>query len=185
LAYNITYSKLQKLNEKLDDNYLQTILDADIIYDKIISIKKHYNQPTTNIEMEGPHHTFLINGLVTHNSTTLANIMLANSIMINNFRTLYISPTVDQTKIFSGDRVAPVMDQSPFIKTYYMSSTLVQNVFTKQLKNNSKMYLRYALLSADRLRGISSDAVLYDECQDLIMDIIPVANETFSRSYYK
>ena len=118
-------------------------------------------------------------------STTLANIMLANSVMINNFRTLYISPTVDQTKIFSNDRVAPVMENSPFIKNHYMRSALVQNVFTKQLKNASKMYLRYALLSADRLRGISSDAVFYDECQDLIIDIVPVANETFSRSHYK
>ena len=118
-------------------------------------------------------------------STTLANLMLANSIMIPHFRTLYISPTVDQTKIFSNDRVAPVMEQSPFIKKHYMNSILNQNVFTKQLTNHSKMYLRYALQSADRLRGISADAVYYDECQDLMPDIIPVANETYSRSPYK
>jgi hypothetical protein len=112
-------------------------------------------------------------------------MMLANSVMIPNFRTLYISPSVDQTKIFSGDRVQTVMDQTPFIKKHFMSSALNQNVFTKTLKNHSKMYLRYAGQSADRLRGISSDAVFYDEVQDLIMDIIPVANETFSRSMYK
>lgn len=118
-------------------------------------------------------------------STTLANIMLANSILHAGFRTLYISPTVDQTKIFSNDRVSTVMEQTPYIKKHLMSSALNQNVFTKQLLNHSKMYMRYALQSADRLRGISSDAVFYDEVQDLLPDIIPVANETFSRSLYK
>jgi hypothetical protein len=118
-------------------------------------------------------------------STTLANIMLANSIIYPGFKSLYISPTVDQTKVFSSDRVAVVMDQSPYIKKHLMSSALNQNVFTKQLLNHSKMYMRYALLSADRLRGISADAVFYDECQDLLPDIIPVANETMSRSMYK
>ena len=118
-------------------------------------------------------------------STTLANLMIANSVMIPHFKTLYISPTVDQTKIFSGDRVQPVMDESPYIHKHLMSTALAQNVFTKQLKNKSKMYLRYALQSADRLRGISADAVNFDEVQDLIPDIIPVANETMSRSMYK
>jgi len=140
------------------------ILGTDIIYDRIISIEKKESQPTTSIEMESPNNTFLIDGLVTHNSTTLANIMLANSVMYPNFKTLYISPTVDQTKIFSNDRVTTTMDQSPYIKKHLMSSALNQNVFTKQLKNHSKMYLRYALQSADRLRGISADAVFYDEC---------------------
>ena len=118
-------------------------------------------------------------------STTLANIMVANSIMIPGFKSMFISPTVDQTKVFSHDRVNPSLEGSPFVKTHYMNSSLVQNVFMKQLLNGSRMYLRYALLSADRLRGYSTDAIFYDEAQDLIMDIMPVANMAMSRSMYK
>ena len=55
----------------------------------------------------------------------------------------------------------------------------------KQLLNGSRMYLRYALLSADRLRGYSTDAIFYDEAQDLVMDIMPVANMAMARSMYK
>ena len=118
-------------------------------------------------------------------STTLANIMLANSIMMPGFKTMFISPTVDQTKVFSHDRVAPVLESSPFIKRHYLSTNLVQNVFMKQLLNGSRMYLRYALLSADRLRGYSTDAIFYDEAQDLIPEIMPVANMAMARSMYK
>lgn len=121
----------------------------------------------------------------TAKSTTLANIMVANSSLIPYFRTLYVAPTVDQTKVFSRDRVAPVLEASPLMKEHYINSSLTQNVFMKQLLNGSRMYLRYALLSADHLRGYSADFNLFDECQDLKADIIPVVQETMSRSLYK
>jgi len=66
-----------------------------------------------------------------------------------------------------------------------MNSSLVQNVFMKQLLNGSRMYLRYALLNADRIRGYSADMNIFDEVQDLREDIIPVIQETMSRSMFK
>ena len=89
----------------------------------------------------------------TAKSTSLANLMIANSAMLPHFKTLYIAPTVDQTKVFSHDRVSPVIESSPLIKEYYTNTSLVQNVFMKQFLNGSRMYLRYALLNADRIRG--------------------------------
>lgn len=121
----------------------------------------------------------------TSKSSTLANLMVINSATIPHFQSLYISPTVDQTKVFSHDRINPVIETSPIIKDYYMNSSLVQNVFMKQFLNGSRMYLRYALLSADRIRGYSADMNMFDECQDLRADIIPVISETMSRSMYK
>lgn len=121
----------------------------------------------------------------TAKSTTLANLMITNSVMYNYFKSLYIAPTVDQTKVFSHDRVNPVLEGSPLIKEHYMNSSLVQNVFMKQLLNGSRMYLRYALLNADRIRGYSADMNIFDEVQDLREDIIPVVQETMSRSMFK
>ena len=136
-----------------------------------------YNSPYRDIVMQFSRQT--------SKSTSLANLMIANSAMIPNFKSLYVSPTVDQTKVFSHDRIAPVIEGSPFIKHKYVNTKLVQNVFMKQFVNGSKMYLRYALLNADRLRGYSSDMNLYDECQDLLPDIIPIANQSMSRSMHK
>jgi hypothetical protein len=121
----------------------------------------------------------------TSKSTTMANIMLSKGAMTPHFKQLYVSPSVDQTKIFSGDRVAPVIETSPLIKKHYVNASVNQNVFTKSFLNGSRLYLRYALLSADRLRGLSTDINYYDEAQDLNMDIIPVVNQSMSRSMYK
>jgi hypothetical protein len=121
----------------------------------------------------------------TAKSTTSANLMITNRVMHNYFKSLYVAPTVDQTKVFSHDRVNPVLLGSPLVHDYYMNSSMVQNVFMKQLLNGSRMYLRYALLSADRLRGYSADMNIFDEIQDSREDIIPVVQETMSRSMFK
>mgnify|MGYP006409376129 CR=1 FL=1 len=121
----------------------------------------------------------------TAKSTTLANLKIANCAMRPYFKSLYIAPTVDQCKVFSHDRVAPVIESSPLIKQHYINSSLVQNVHMKQFLNGSKLYLRYALVNADRIRGYSADMNLFDEAQDLAADIIPVVRETMSRSMYK
>lgn len=121
----------------------------------------------------------------TAKSTTMAMIMIANSAMIPHFKTLYIAPTVDQSKVFSHDRVNPVLEGSPLIKEHFLHNSLVQNVHMKQLSNGSRMYIRYALLNADKIRGYSADMNIFDEVQDLKKDIIPVVKETMSRSLYK
>ena len=121
----------------------------------------------------------------TAKSTTLANIMVTNSVIRPHFKSLFISPSVDQTKVFSHDRVNPVLESSPFVKKHYLNATLIQNVFMKQLLNGSRMYLRYANLNADRVRGYSADMCLFDEIQDQFEDNIPIIEETMSRSLLK
>ena len=185
---NVSYEKLKRyLKTDCTFTQLQKLYDADFHFDKVTSIVLLGKKATTALEIEGIH-TFQIDGILTKNtskSTTLANIMVSNSALIPHFRTLYVAPTVDQAKVFSRDRVAPVLETSPLIKEHYLNSTMVQNVFMKQLLNYSRMYLRYALLSADHLRGMSADFNLLDEIQDLKASVIPVIHETMSRSLYK
>ena len=185
LKYDLTYSKLKDMADITKGLFLNTIYNADIIYDRIKSIEILPPEPTTSIEMESPYNTFLIDNLVTHNSTSMAMMMIANSIMIPYFKTLYIAPTVDQSKVFSHDRIAPVIEGSPLIKNHFMNNAMVQNVHAKQFTNGSKMYIRYALLSSERTRGFSADMNIFDEVQSLKKDIIPVVKETMSRSLYK
>lgn len=121
----------------------------------------------------------------TAKSTTLANLCITNAATTPYFKILYISPSRDQTQVFSRDRVTPVIEGSEFIKDFYTSPVLVQNVFTKQFLNGSMIYMRYAGHDADRIRGLSADMNLFDEVQDLKADVIPVIQETVSRSNFK
>lgn len=118
-------------------------------------------------------------------STTLANLILLYSITYPHFRSMFVAPRQDQTKVFSRDRLGPVMMTSPAIKAHFIDPKNDQNVFYRQFKNGSKVYLRYAYLNADALRGFSTDLNAFDESQDLVDDIIPVANQTMSRSEFK
>jgi hypothetical protein len=126
-------------------------------------------------------------------STTLANFMLAKCILMpyanskhkGGFKILAVSPTVEQVRVFSYDRVDTVIEQSPIFKKYFMSSSTIQNVFQKRFLNGSVIYLRYGSATADRIRGISADMNLIDEVQDIPDDNIDVIEMTMARSIYK
>jgi len=129
-------------------------------------------------------------------STTLAGIILANSCLLprdptlpgnypGGFRSLYVSPSVDQTQVFSYDRISPLIEESPFIKKHYYNRALRNNVFNKTLVNRANVYLRYAALSPDRLRGMSVDAILWDESQDLLLDVMEIVRQSMFTSKYK
>ena len=120
----------------------------------------------------------------TAKSTSLSNIMLATTYMTPQIRQLYVSPAVAQTQEFARDKLEPLITTSPISRSF-VDSNQVQNVFKKEFKNGSVINLRYALLNADRIRGISADVNYFDECQDLRKDVIGVIEETMSRSEIK
>jgi hypothetical protein len=77
------------------------------------------------------------------------------------------------------------MANSPIITERFTSNKLVKNVLKKEFTNGSVINLRYALLNADRIRGISANANYFDECQDLLKDVIEVTEKTMARSIIK
>ncbi len=167
--------------------------EPDIIYEKIVSIEILPPAPTTSIEMASPYNTFLVDGLVTHNSVTVANLLLsralvfpyANEIFYGGFKGLFVAPTIEQVRAFSYDRIDSRIEQSPVFKKYFMSSSTIQNVFQKRFLNGSVLYLRYGATSAERIRGLSADFSIFDEAQDIPEDNMEIASMTMARSHYK
>lgn len=117
-------------------------------------------------------------------STLLGNKTLSYCCIINAFNVLYVSPTNQQTKTFSADRLKEPIETSEILKAW-TTSKLSDNVFLKKFINRSQITLRYAYHNADRTRGIPADLVLLDEIQDIITDNIPVIEECASHSHYK
>lgn len=117
-------------------------------------------------------------------STTLGNRLLCYSALTNNFRCLFVAPSAEQAKVFSNDRIKDVIDSSPLLRAY-TSSKVNQAVFFKKFINFSQIRLRYAYLTADRVRGIPADLVTVDELQDILIDNIPVIEQCAFHSPYK
>jgi phage terminase large subunit GpA-like protein len=119
-------------------------------------------------------------------STTLANFSIIECTLIPYFSTMFVSPSKEQTTIFSNSRVAKTMRYSPKISSKFLRSDLADRVFHKEFTNGSTMFFKYALDDGDRLRGPSTDRNMYDEVQDLLYDpVVIVGNETLSESDYQ
>lgn len=106
-------------------------------------------------------------------------VMLSNSIPF--FSTLYVAPLYEQVRRLSTNYVRPFIEQSP-VKALWTGTTTDNSVLQRSFKNESRMYFSFALLDADRIRGISCDRIALDECQDMDPDHIPIIKETMSHS---
>lgn len=134
-------------------------------------------------------HSFIANGIVVHNcgrqvekSSSLAARLISKACLINNWKSLYISSSDKQTKVFSHVRLDRVL-ASPYVRAkFFDPAQCVDDVYEKQMLNGSSIFLSYASTEADRVRGISADVLLADEIQDMATDVFPVAEETLSHA---
>ncbi len=117
-------------------------------------------------------------------STLCSAITVTESAMYNFFRTLYVSPSAQQTRTFSNEKLSPLLQYSPMIKKYWRDTSCRDQVFEQSYINGSFTFLRYCFLSADRARGIPADRLLIDEIQDILSENIRIIEECLSHSKY-
>lgn len=115
----------------------------------------------------------------TEKSTTIGNRIFSRCGMRPGHTVLFVSPSAMQTTAFSKTRMNEIIEISPLIKAQ-THEHLTNNIFEKHFANASKVYLRYAFLTADRIRGLSVNDIFADEVQDLLPDTMPVIEETAS-----
>ncbi len=115
-------------------------------------------------------------------SQAAAGLIFSNS--VSHRTTLFITPLFEQIRRFSANYVGDFINNSP-IKRLWSDATTSNNVLQRSFRNYSKMIFSFALLNADRVRGITSDICAFDEVQDLERDHIPIIEETMSHSDWK
>jgi len=128
--------------------------------------------------------TLLKCGRQVEKSTLLGNKLLSYACIIQALGCLYVSPTNQQTKVFSQDRLKEPVETSEYLKSW-TTTKLSDNVFLKKFINRSQVTLRYCYMSADRVRGIPADVICIDELQDILTDNIPIIEQCASHSPYK
>jgi hypothetical protein len=106
-------------------------------------------------------------------------ILFANS--VPHTTTLFVTPLYEQIRRFSSNYVGEFIDQSP-VKALWSDTTTNNSVLQRSFRTKSKMVFSFALLDANRVRGVTSDRIKIDEIQDIDADHIPIINETMSHS---
>jgi intein/homing endonuclease len=178
-----SYPKFKQFCEFHNDEELWNIYHSDVFWDEIVSIQPIGEEMTYAVQTE-KHHTYVTNGIISHNSTFLSNNLTIMCSLLPFFKTLYVSPSHQQTRQFSNEKLKPVLERSPLISRYLQDTRVSNQVFEKGFTNGSFIFLRSAFLSADRARGISSDLLCCDELQDLLITNIPVIAQCLSHSKY-
>lgn len=178
LKYPPTRKKLKQYLTFLNDEGVTTFpldqhLGEDLYWDEVVSIEevgeKWCYDITTTLD------SFVADGLITHNSTTLGNLCIHGAITCSGIRVLYVSPSDRQTKTFSYERIRHPLMISPRLKEFISPTSM--NVYDQIFLNGSVVKLRSAYLSPDRLRGERADVVIIDEYQDILSENIPVIRE--------
>lgn len=118
-------------------------------------------------------------------STYLSADAIINCESFAPYSVLILTPSQDQTRKFSYDRLGPTIEWSPAVNAQ-MNADSIDNVFEKTFASGSKIYLSYAKESADRARGITADQLDLDEVQDMNLGSVePVVKESLFTSRYK
>lgn len=118
-------------------------------------------------------------------TTTSCNQMICDSVAIDFFKTLFVSPTQTQTARFSHSRLQKTINHSPDIRKHFTTPGAPMNVGMKYFSNGSEIHLSYATDDPDRTRGVSADRIAWDEIQDIVFSsVVPVVNEVISESDY-
>jgi len=151
-------------------------LSEDVLWDRVESVERLPEVPCVDFTVD-EHHNFIVEGLITHNSTTQA----AKSILLGRcftaYRTLYVAPRFDQVTVFSNQRFKPMAEDSVALKPWVKPSRTLWQVGSKAFTNGSFFNFRSCYLTADGCRGITSHHLMIDELQDILSDNVPVLEE--------
>lgn len=183
LQQYISFFRNKEFDQALVDN-LTAHLDTDLFWDEITAIEDVGIQSCKDITVDNTQ-SFVGNAFITHNSTTLCNFILSESIGIPHFRSLYISPSQEQTQTFSNTRIGKTVYYSPLVRKYWSTSDFTHRTMLRMFRNGSEIKFTYAQDDPDRARGNTADRVNFDEVQDILYDdVIPVITECSANSNY-
>jgi hypothetical protein len=125
-------------------------------------------------------------------STNLSRSEVFDAISIEQFQQLFIAPLQDQTLRYSRGvlqeaintcRTAKLMQSKKFAAKHGSGGIdITSNITNKTFSNGASIQLSYASTDPDRVRGITSDRIDFDEVQDQIFDNVNVIAECLANS---
>jgi hypothetical protein len=130
---------------------------------------------------QSPNELTLIAGRQVAKSTSMAAWLIATSMTRAYFSSLYVAPLFEMTRRFSSNYVQPFINESP-VRGLMVDAHCNRSVLQRTFINKAALHFSFAYLDPSRIRGLSADAVCFDEAQDIDPDHVPIIQETMSGS---
>lgn len=161
--------------------------DTDIKWDPVVSVKQIPAGPTLDFEVEHDHN-YVLDGIISHNSTNLSRSEIMDCIQMNNLQVLYVAPLKQQSDRYAQLYLKDAINTCKPAKLLQSSDCdldegpIIRSVSHQAFLNGSGIQTMYAKTSADRARGITADEIDYDEIQDQLIDHLHIIAESISNS---
>jgi len=111
-------------------------------------------------------------------NTIASDILLA---LCTPLTTLEICPRFEQVRRLSNLNMRPLLHYST-VHNLLVNEGCIQRENQRDLANGSIFHFSFALLDAERARGLACDRLNIDEVQDINWDFLPLLQETLSGS---
>lgn len=164
-------------------DYLQRPSTAGLTPDLIVRADEQPEMEMVDIEVEGEHN-FVLEGVVSHNSTSMAPSQIMRAVSNPFYHILTVTPLFEQIRRYSNNVVKPFLKGS-VLKDVLITPGTDASVLQRSLANGSNLYYSYMSNSADRIRGLSVAECDVDEAQDIDHDLLPVMLACMSASPFK
>lgn len=177
-------SIMRKIYDMAPINTLEPMLPLLFRFKKAPLTLKDYQPMAPLFRTDRPQHLVFKCSRQVGKSLSLASGGLAMASAIDNFNMLFVTPLQEQIKRFSINYVKQLIEDSPF-RDKFTSEFGVNTMQQRSLPNGSTLHFSFASTSADRIRGINSDFVGFDEIQDFDADLLSVIAATAAASKYE
>ena len=119
----------------------------------------------------------------TEKSTFLVNTILYEACTNPGIQILFVSPRLEQARVFVRSRLLASLEQSPLIRRTLLGRRGKRPQITNmEFSNGSSLFVRAAYHSGDACRGLSAQLLLVDEFQDVAAGDLPILEETMSHA---
>lgn len=178
-----TITKLQQLQSLFKSQQLRTflpILPLLSLKGKPYSLRNHAPfEPLFSLDL--PRRLYYKCGRQVAKTTGMSAQAILQTGTQPYFALLFVAPLYSQICHISTNYVKVFLEESVF-GSLVQNKASMQSVAQKSFLNGSRMHFSHAFLNATRIRGISVDAINYDEIQDIDIAHIPVIRESMSAS---
>lgn len=155
----------------------------DILWDTVVSVERIPSAPCWDIEVD-TYHNYAVDGLVVHNSTTLAASSIIRARSQPFYNSVTVMPLFEQVRKFSNNYVRPFILNSP-IKSTIVGDFASDSVLQRDLVNGSSLFYSYSSGDPSRVRGVAADEINFDEAQDLDHQDLAIIEAALSASDFK
>lgn len=165
-----------------DDVLPKAVNDENISWCNVTKVERMPDEECWDIEV-GTWHNYVLDGLVSHNSISIAYRYLALGHMLRGYNGFYIVPHPEHLETFA--RKFEDMYQAFRFKAVTAKHGEKANLYFKRFRKGSSFALFHVLEDDTKARGKTGDELVFDEYQSFDADFHNVIDEILSASRWR